>query len=408
MCCPGAEPAFRGWSLAALALPDPKLGPTAPACRRLRVLDLCGLGLTGDVPPGIGELRSLEWLNLQENELAGALPAALGTLPRLKRFSVHTNQLSGELPDFSRASNLEKFSAHTNRFVGAIPKNWSRTLRDFKVHRNALTGPCPDFGACAKLKAVWAFQNALHPETPATLAKLASCDVLIRDPVQAERAAVDAQAGGGPVFRRLRGEPGISIRADAARPDRRRFFLGSVLGADGALATSGVAYYEVALHTDDPKSFEVGFAGPAFERSDAEVVTSLHDDPHAWAAKPSAKKGDTVRLAALLDAGIVGYAVNDGPWRLVARSGAIARDGAFPLFAASGGAVLGFRAAAPFAHATPDAAVVDALKLEVEKSDRAEEAIAHSRRIHDEQDARALMASGSARVVDINGQKVLM
>ena len=169
-----------------------------------------------------------------------------------------------------------------------------------------------------------------------------------------------------------------------------------------------MAYYEVALHTDDPKSFEVGFAGPAFERSDAEVVTSLHDDPHAWAAKPSAKKGDTVRLAALLDAGIVGYAVNDGPWRLVARSGAIARDGAFPLFAASGGAVLGFRAAAPFAHATPDAAVVDALKLEVEKSDRAEEAIAHSRRIHDEQDARALMASGSARVVDINGQKVLM
>lgn len=360
------------------------------------------------MPPGIGELRSLEWLNLQENELAGALPAALGTLPRLKRFSVHTNQLSGELPDFARAANLEKFSAHTNRFVGDIPRRWSKTLRDFKVHRNALTGPCPDFGACAKLKAVWAFQNALHPETPATLMKLASCDVLIRDPVEAERAAVDAQAGGGPVFRRLRGEPGISIRADAARPDRRRFFLGSVLGADGALATSGVAYYEVALHTDDPKSFEVGFAGPAFERSDAEVVTSLHDDPHAWAAKPSAKKGDTVRLAALLDAGIVGYAVNDGPWRLVARSGAIARDGAFPLFAASGGAVLGFRAAAPFAHATPDAAVVDALKLEVEKSDRAEEAIAHSRRIHDEQDARALMASGSARVVDINGQKVLM
>ena len=57
-----------------------------------------GLGLTGAIPPELGNLTSLERLHLSRNQLSGAIPPELGNLANLTDLRLHNNPLSGYLP----------------------------------------------------------------------------------------------------------------------------------------------------------------------------------------------------------------------------------------------------------------------------------------------------------------------
>ncbi|KAK4741492.1 hypothetical protein SAY87_025080 [Trapa incisa] len=63
----------------------------------LAVLDLSGMGLTGEIPEAFSQLEKIRFLGLSDNILSGALPPKLETLPCLSALYVNGNNLSGEI-----------------------------------------------------------------------------------------------------------------------------------------------------------------------------------------------------------------------------------------------------------------------------------------------------------------------
>ena len=66
---------------------------------RVTELRLSGLGLTGQIPPELGELPDLQHLDLSDNQLAGVIPAELGDLVNLQELYLEGNRLTGCVPD---------------------------------------------------------------------------------------------------------------------------------------------------------------------------------------------------------------------------------------------------------------------------------------------------------------------
>ena len=86
-------------------------------------LDLSSNGLTGHLPPAIGELRQLWSLNLSSNRIAGRIPPEIGNLDRLGDLLLGDNRLVGEIPRelLSLSSSLETLELANNRLSGALP-----------------------------------------------------------------------------------------------------------------------------------------------------------------------------------------------------------------------------------------------------------------------------------------------
>jgi len=61
-------------------------------------LDLRNSGLTGSIPPELGNLTNLTWLDLGKNELTGSIPSEIGNLTNLSILNLDGNQLTGSIP----------------------------------------------------------------------------------------------------------------------------------------------------------------------------------------------------------------------------------------------------------------------------------------------------------------------
>lgn len=89
---------------------------------RVRQLDIRERGLTGAIPPEIGELEGLVLLNMMGNDLTGALPPELGALFRLSELWLQDNRLSGQLPQvLLDLPNLSVLRLAGNPIQGCIP-----------------------------------------------------------------------------------------------------------------------------------------------------------------------------------------------------------------------------------------------------------------------------------------------
>jgi len=117
---------------------------------------LSDLGLSGQIPPEIGNLDSLEFLWLEDNQLTGPIPSEMGNLEHLKYLILHYNQISGPIPpEIGNLSNLEILKLNNNQLSGFIPDSiCNLTLQfhgsnnlfgeDFAVYNNQLCPPYPD------------------------------------------------------------------------------------------------------------------------------------------------------------------------------------------------------------------------------------------------------------------------
>ena len=112
-------------------------------------LDLYANGLTGVIPPAIGNLVNLEGLYLASNQLSGEIPSAIGNLVNLNDLYLSYNQLSGEIPsEIGNLVNLIDFYLSSNQLSGEIPEsicNIYPNLSYFQVTHNQL---CPPYPSC--------------------------------------------------------------------------------------------------------------------------------------------------------------------------------------------------------------------------------------------------------------------
>jgi hypothetical protein len=87
-------------------------------------LDLYANGLTGVIPPAIGNLVNLEGLYLASNQLSGEIPSEIGNLVNLIDFYLSSNQLNGEIPESicNIYPNLSYFQVTHNQLCPPYPE----------------------------------------------------------------------------------------------------------------------------------------------------------------------------------------------------------------------------------------------------------------------------------------------
>ena len=102
-------------------------------------------GLTGGIPPALGQLSELTVLDLSANELSGSIPWELGDLASLQTLNLSDNQLTGSIPpELANPAFLSRLYLQSNRLAGTVPRAlWERIVRRELVMRydgNALRG----------------------------------------------------------------------------------------------------------------------------------------------------------------------------------------------------------------------------------------------------------------------------
>ena len=113
----------------------------------MRVLRL-GLyehGLTGVIPPELGDLDGLDELFLTGNELGGEIPPELARLDNLRSLWLEDNRLTGAIPPELGELDLKGLFLSHNRLTGSIPPELSHitNLGYLELDDNQLTGPIP-------------------------------------------------------------------------------------------------------------------------------------------------------------------------------------------------------------------------------------------------------------------------
>ena len=156
-------------------------GVTTDDDGRVSRLNLGGNGLTGSVPPILGDLAHLEELSLWHNRLTGPLPPELGRLARLDWLHLEGNGLTGPIPAaLGRLANLRGLYFGGNALAsGPIPA-WTgdlARLERLSLWSTARTGPVPAaLGRLVNLRSLDLRDNVLSGETPLALTNLRSLD----------------------------------------------------------------------------------------------------------------------------------------------------------------------------------------------------------------------------------------
>ena len=148
----------------------------------LRALWLGGNTLTGSIPPELGELADLESLWLADNQLGGSIPEELADLSRLAYLNLAENLLAGAIPAaLTGLSRLRELALYDNALTGPIPpglEEWS-DLEYLGLAWNSLTGPLPrELGSLPNLQVLWLGGNSLTGPIPGELGELGSLEEL--------------------------------------------------------------------------------------------------------------------------------------------------------------------------------------------------------------------------------------
>lgn len=111
--------------------------------RRVTALNISYLGLTGTIPPQLGNLSFLTTLAMQNNSFYGAIPDELAQLRRLKSINLNFNNLDAEIPSWLGSLHaLQELLLQRNNFIGSIPPSLGNisSLEILDLSYNKLSG----------------------------------------------------------------------------------------------------------------------------------------------------------------------------------------------------------------------------------------------------------------------------
>ena len=160
-------------------------GPIPPEIGNLSKLTSFGSavsGLKGPIPAELGRLASLEGLDLRGNRLTGAIPPEIGDLAGLTWLQLTDNNLTGSIPSrIGGIESLRRVELDRNDLTGSIPPQVGdlANLQRFRAQGNRLSGPIPaELGRLGRLESLRLSNNALSGSLPAALGGLESLNEL--------------------------------------------------------------------------------------------------------------------------------------------------------------------------------------------------------------------------------------
>ena len=114
-----------------------------------QILNLANSGLTGSIPPQIGNLINLTHLDLRVNQLSGSIPSELWNLVNLTYLNLGVNQLTGTIsPEISNMIGLTALYLNDNQFAGEIPESICNLILDDNSTQLAYNQFCPPYPSC--------------------------------------------------------------------------------------------------------------------------------------------------------------------------------------------------------------------------------------------------------------------
>ncbi|CAN1184518.1 Receptor like protein 27 [Linum perenne] len=99
----------------------------------MKTLKLSETSFNGVLPPSIGNLENLSWIDISKSNFIGTIPKTLGSLTQLEHLDFSFNNFTGPIPRFIfELETLEALYLSTNRFSGNIQLSWTQKLQNLK------------------------------------------------------------------------------------------------------------------------------------------------------------------------------------------------------------------------------------------------------------------------------------
>ena len=150
---------------------------------RVTHLNVPGRGLSGSIPPELGNLTSLIDLELQFNDFTGPVPTQLGQLSKLESLRIGRNSLTGSIPaQIGNLTALRILQSESNQFSGPIPAaiGAATSLQRIDLSFNMIGGSIPiELGNLSDLRFLSLENNQLSGPIPSELGQLDRVDTLV-------------------------------------------------------------------------------------------------------------------------------------------------------------------------------------------------------------------------------------
>ncbi|GLU17313.1 hypothetical protein SLE2022_336860 [Rubroshorea leprosula] len=128
------------------------------------------------LPESIGDLKSLQSLNLLNCNLEGSIPTSIGNLSELTSLELSSNQFSGPiLTSICNLRQLTILALDSNNLSGQIPSSLANLtqLIELYLSNNQFSGPIPaSIGNLRQLTALFLYSNNLSGQIQPSLANL--------------------------------------------------------------------------------------------------------------------------------------------------------------------------------------------------------------------------------------------
>ncbi|KAK4391769.1 putative LRR receptor-like serine/threonine-protein kinase [Sesamum angolense] len=151
--------------------------------RRLEVIDFRFNDFTGDVPSWIGFLAELQFLSLRNNSFSGFGPTSIANMSKLEMLDLSYNPLQGKIPDeIGTLHNLKTLTLQFNKFDGLIPMaifNIS-SLESLALTGNSLSGDLPGdlCRSLPRLNELYLSSNELAGQIPSNISQCSQLRLL--------------------------------------------------------------------------------------------------------------------------------------------------------------------------------------------------------------------------------------